>query len=187
MSYSKYYTCKFVQANSWHHELFHFHLSFWIWKRKNYKHLNISRMKIAFYMKKNIHSFWRAITWWKNKNLIKVADTSFKLKLQQCRVAIFCLPNPCWWLWLWQSSLNVPLVWFLNLLGVKVLNLNLGPIWQAAIRDSHFFVVKKVDDRTAVDTFTFDQMLFQFCVTTATSINFTQSSNLNKSVWEILP
>ena len=28
---------------------------------------------------KNIfHSFWKAIIWWKNKNLIKIADTSFK-------------------------------------------------------------------------------------------------------------
>ena len=32
LSYSKYYICKFMQANSWHHKLFHFHLSFWIWK-----------------------------------------------------------------------------------------------------------------------------------------------------------
>ena len=32
LSYSKNYTFKFMQANSWHHKLFHFHLSFWIWK-----------------------------------------------------------------------------------------------------------------------------------------------------------
>ena len=32
LSYSKNYICKFVQANSWHHQLFHFHLSFHIWK-----------------------------------------------------------------------------------------------------------------------------------------------------------
>ena len=32
LSYSKNYTCKFMQANSWHHKLFHFHLFFWIWK-----------------------------------------------------------------------------------------------------------------------------------------------------------
>ena len=25
------------------------------------------------------HNFWRAIIWWKNKNLIKIADTSFKV------------------------------------------------------------------------------------------------------------
>ena len=31
MSYSKNYICKFMQTNSWHHKLFHFHLSFWIW------------------------------------------------------------------------------------------------------------------------------------------------------------
>ena len=29
--YSKNYTCKFMQASSWH-KLFHFHLLFWIWK-----------------------------------------------------------------------------------------------------------------------------------------------------------
>ena len=28
MSYSKNGTCKFMQATSWHHKLFHFHLSF---------------------------------------------------------------------------------------------------------------------------------------------------------------
>ena len=31
LSYSKNYICKFMQVNSWH-KLFHFHLSFWIWK-----------------------------------------------------------------------------------------------------------------------------------------------------------
>ena len=28
LSYSKNYTCKFMQANSWHHKLFHLHLFF---------------------------------------------------------------------------------------------------------------------------------------------------------------
>ena len=32
LSYSKNYICKFMQVSSWHHKLFHFHLSFWIWK-----------------------------------------------------------------------------------------------------------------------------------------------------------
>ena len=32
LSYSKTYTGKFMQANSWHHKLFHFHLFFWVWK-----------------------------------------------------------------------------------------------------------------------------------------------------------
>ena len=31
LSYSKNYICKFMQANLWHHELFHFHLPFLIW------------------------------------------------------------------------------------------------------------------------------------------------------------
>ena len=30
LSYSKNYTCKFMQINSRHHKLFHFHLLFWI-------------------------------------------------------------------------------------------------------------------------------------------------------------
>ena len=29
---SKNSICKFMQANLWHHKLFHFHLPFWIWK-----------------------------------------------------------------------------------------------------------------------------------------------------------
>ena len=32
MSYSKSYTCKFMQASSWHRKLFHVHLFFWISK-----------------------------------------------------------------------------------------------------------------------------------------------------------
>ena len=31
-SYSKNYTCKVMQASSWHHKLFYFHLFFCIWK-----------------------------------------------------------------------------------------------------------------------------------------------------------
>ena len=45
-----------------------------------------------------------------------------------------------------------------------------------------FFVIKKVDNKASVDTYTFDPMLFQFCVTTSTLINFTQNSNVDKSV-----
>ena len=30
LSYPKNYICKFMQANSWQHKLFHFHLPFWI-------------------------------------------------------------------------------------------------------------------------------------------------------------
>ena len=44
------------------------------------------------------------------------------------------------------------------------------------------FVIKKVDNRVAVDTYSFDPLLSQFCVATATLINFTQNSDLNKSV-----
>ena len=43
-----------------------------------------------------------------------------------------------------------------------------------------FFVIKKVGNRAAVETYTFDPMLFQFCVTIATLINFTQIAILIK-------
>ena len=49
---------------------------------------------------KNIfHSFWKTIIWWKNKNLIKIADTSFKqgrltLLINICSLlATSCLPR----------------------------------------------------------------------------------------------
>ena len=56
LSYYKKYICKFMKANSWHHKLFDFHLSIWIWKawkgrKKNYKNLNISRTERAFSIK----------------------------------------------------------------------------------------------------------------------------------------
>ena len=50
-----------------------------------------------------------------------------------------------------------------------------------------FSVIKQVGNKAAVDTYTFDPMLFQFCVTFVTWINFTQNSDPNKSVEEILP
>ena len=45
-----------------------------------------------------------------------------------------------------------------------------------------FFILKKVGNKAAVDTYTFNPMFFQFCVTIATLINFMQNSDLNKSV-----
>ena len=50
------------------------------------------------------------------------------------------------------------------------------------MENPEFFVIKKVGNRAAVDTYLFDPILFQFCVTIATLINFTQNSDLNKSV-----
>ena len=34
-------------------------------------------------IKSIFHSFWRAIIWWKNKYLMKIADTSFKLTIRK--------------------------------------------------------------------------------------------------------
>ena len=44
------------------------------------------------------------------------------------------------------------------------------------------FVTKKVDNKSAVDIYTFDPMLLRFCVTTSTLINFTQNSDLSISL-----
>ena len=77
LSYSKNYICKFMQANSWHHKFFHFHLSFWIWKvwkgrEKLQKFEYLEKEKGFLDEIKNIfHIFWRSIVWWKNKNLTK--------------------------------------------------------------------------------------------------------------------
>ena len=72
LSYSKNYTCKFMQANSWHHKLFQFHLYFRIWEvwkgRGKITEIWISQEQKELF---EVHSFWRAIIWWKNKKLIK--------------------------------------------------------------------------------------------------------------------
>ena len=61
------------------------------------------------------------------------------------------------------SSFNVSLVWFLNLFGVKVWILNLRKVqrvtineflWKCAGMESpDFFVINKVGNRAAVDTY----------------------------------
>ena len=85
LSYSKNCICKFMQANSWHHKLFIFHLSFWIWKlwkerEKIRKIWKSWEWKELFRWNRNtFHSFWRTIIWWKNKNLIKISDTTLSV------------------------------------------------------------------------------------------------------------
>ena len=77
LSYSKNYTNKFMQANPWHHKLFHFHLFFWTWKvwkgrGKITKFEYLENEKSFFDERKNIFQrFWRAIILWKNKKMIK--------------------------------------------------------------------------------------------------------------------
>ena len=68
------------------------------------------------------------------------------------------------------SSFNVSLVWFFILVGVKVRISNLPKVqqvkikkflWKCAEMESpDFFVIKKVGNRAAVDTYTFDPMSF---------------------------
>ena len=76
-SYFKNYICKFMQAYSWHHKLFHLHLSFCIWKvwkgREKIQKFEYLENEKSFLdeIKNTFLSFWRAIIWSKNKNLIK--------------------------------------------------------------------------------------------------------------------
>ena len=47
------------------------------------------------------HSFWRAIIWWKNKNLMKIADTSFKDNLISANIYdLLCLQSIIFTFWL---------------------------------------------------------------------------------------
>ena len=77
-----------MQVNSWYNKLFHFHLSFWIWKVWKGKE-KIIKIWIEYLeneksfldeIKNIFYSFQGAIIWWKNKNLIKIADTNFKYR-----------------------------------------------------------------------------------------------------------
>ena len=50
------------------------------------------------------------------------------------------------------------------------------------MESADLFVNQTVDNRAALYTYSFDPMLFQICLTTATLIKFTQNSNLHESV-----
>ena len=85
LSYSKHYTCKFMQANSrWHHKLFHFHLSFCIWKvwrrRKKITRIRISRERKELFRwnKKHFTVFEVLLFGEKIKIWQKIVDTTFK-------------------------------------------------------------------------------------------------------------
>ena len=73
LSYSKNCVCKFMQANSWHHKLFNFLLSFGIWKvwkgREKIIKISVSYLEkeksFLDEIKNNFHSFWRAMIRWK--------------------------------------------------------------------------------------------------------------------------
>ena len=59
LSYSKNYICKFIQINRWYHNIFHFHLSLWIWK------LWKGREKL---IKIWISQEWKKLFWWNKKH-----------------------------------------------------------------------------------------------------------------------
>ena len=87
VSYFKNYICKFMQANSWHHELFHFHLSFCIkkvWKGKEkYTKIWISRdWKELYRWNKKHFIVFKGLSFGEKikKKKIKIPDTSFKIK-----------------------------------------------------------------------------------------------------------
>ena len=61
LSYFKNCLCKFMQASSWHRKLFHFHLSFCIWKVRK------GREKIT---KVWISQEWKELFWWNKKHFI---------------------------------------------------------------------------------------------------------------------
>ena len=103
-SFSRYQTECFIEflfrqlMASWSLRLIFDHpLKQWPTGRKKregqkYKNLNISGTKSFLDEIKSIfHSFWRAIIWWNNKNLMKIADTS-------CKHSIL--------LYIWQGSEN---------------------------------------------------------------------------------
>ena len=65
LSYFQNCICKFMQANSWHYKLFHFHLSFFIWKvwkgREKFTKVWISRERkeLFWWNKKHFSKFWK--------------------------------------------------------------------------------------------------------------------------------
>ena len=68
------YASQFMQ----HHKLFHFHLSFWIWKVWKGKKIQQSEYlenekSFLDEIKSIFHRFSGAIIWWKNENLIKTS------------------------------------------------------------------------------------------------------------------
>ena len=90
LSFSKNYICKFMYLSSWHHILFHFHLTFWIWnlwkgRGKTQKLKNLKNEKSFLDEIKNIfHSFVK---------IIKLADTSFKVLKEHysnTKIIYFC-------------------------------------------------------------------------------------------------
>ena len=92
LSYSKNYTCKFSKPI---HDIIHYSTFTCLLESgkcgkegENYKNLNILRTKRAFSIRWN-YSFWRAIIWWKIKNLIK--NSGHKLKHNTYNQGIHCL------------------------------------------------------------------------------------------------
>ena len=75
------------QVNSWHHKLFHLHSRKCGREEKKLQKLKYLDNEKSFFNEiKNIfYSFWRAVIWWKNKNLIKVILNSiFQTKDHFC-------------------------------------------------------------------------------------------------------
>ena len=100
LNYSKKYTCKFMQDNSWHHKLFHFHLFFSIWKVWK------GRGKIT---KTWISREWKELFRWNKKHFFTVFEgLSFGKKIK------------LWKKWWTQQALNklCPIFLFLKMVRV---------------------------------------------------------------------
>ena len=78
LSYSKNYIYKLMQANSWHQKLFHFLLSFWIWKvwegrgKPTKTWISWEQKELFRWKKKTFFIVFEELSFGeKNKNLIK--------------------------------------------------------------------------------------------------------------------
>ena len=130
MSYSKNFICKFMQATSWYDKLFHFHLSFLIWKcgkgKKQQKSEHLENEQSFFDETKTFYFtkyFWKAIIWWKKKwNFDTNSGHKLQvfLKLLTRKELLKCI----------KGSVSE------NLSAVNVLNIFL--LWAKWARKSHF-------------------------------------------------
>ena len=103
LSYSKNYICKCMQANSWHHKLFYFYLSFWMWKVWKERE-KITKIWLSPREWKELFRWIKNIIWWKNKNLTKKVDTSFKAIAQNS--FSFCKSDYNIWFCKYESQIK---------------------------------------------------------------------------------
>ena len=99
------------------------------------KSLNISRMKKSFFcqMKNICFCFWKATVRWKNKKLMKIADTIFKLPWDgSANIESFKLHSfPKFWYVIWTGSyFRCTMILLAYLISLSSEYLQLAPNWQ---------------------------------------------------------